>query len=72
MVEYGGGISKGPAGQVGGVGGTPQIGGGGDLFAPIGNAFDNGVAWIGSLSTIELVALAAVVFVGLLILRRVF
>ncbi len=74
MVEYGGGIGEGPAGQVGGGGGgagMPDLGYD-DPFANIGNAFDAAVGWLGSLTPIELVALAAVVLVGLVILRRAF
>ena len=40
--------------------------------AALGSVFNDGVAWLGSLSPVELVALAAVVFVGLLVLRRAF
>jgi len=72
MVEYGGGISKGPAGQVGGGGGTAPDFGGGDPFANIRHTVDGAVSWVGSLSTIELAVLIAVIFVGLLILRRAF
>jgi hypothetical protein len=75
MVEYGGGISKGPAGQVGGGGGSggaaPDFGGG-DPFANISNAFDGAVGWLGSLAPIELAAVIAVVFTGLVVLRRAF
>lgn len=72
VIEYGGGIGKGPAGQVGGGGGSVPDFGGGDPFANVRHAVDGAVTWVGSLSTIELVALIAVVFVGLLILRRAF
>jgi hypothetical protein len=72
MVEYGGGISHGPAGQVsGGGGGSGVVGGGStDLFAPVGQFVGNAIHALSALSPVELVVLAAVVFVGLLILRR--
>jgi hypothetical protein len=73
MVEYGGGISEGPAGQVGGGGGVGTVPDfGGDPFANIRHTVDGAVAWVGSLSMIELAALVAVIFAGLLILRRAF
>jgi hypothetical protein len=74
MVEYGGGISEGPAGQVGGgsgAGSVPDFGGG-DPFANIRHTVDGAVAWVGHLSTIELVALIGVVVIGLFLLRRAF
>ncbi len=70
MVEYGGGISHGPAGQVSGSGGGAVGSGTTDLFAPVGRFLDDAVRTLGALSPTELVILAAVVFVGLLILRR--
>lgn len=74
MIEYGGGIREGPAGQVsgGGGGGSVPDFGGGDPFANIRHTVDGAVAWVGSLSTVELVALIAVILIGLLILRRAF
>ncbi len=74
MIEYGGGISEGPAGQVGGgsgAGNVPDFGGG-DPFANIRHTVDGAVAWVGSLSTVELALLIGAIFVGLLILRRAF
>ena len=73
MVEYGGGISKGPAGQVGGGGGgsVPDFGGG-DPFANLSNAFDGAVGWLQALAPIELAIVIGVAFLGLVILRRAF
>jgi hypothetical protein len=68
MVEYGNGISKGPAGQVGG-GGQP-LGNGGDPFANASQLVNDGWSWLSHLSTVELVVVVAVVFLGLLILRK--
>jgi hypothetical protein len=67
MVEYGGGIENGPAGQVSGGGGA---GGGTDLFAPVSSFVDRAVHTIAAMSPGELVLVAVVVFVGLLLLRR--
>lgn len=67
MIEYGSGIDKGPAGQVGG--GQPIVGGG-DPFANIGHAINQGVSWVGSLSTVELVILVVAVVIGLVLFRR--
>ena len=71
MVEYGNGISKGPAGQVGGGGGQP-LGNGGDPFANASQLVNDGWSWLTHLSTVELIIVVAVVFIGLLILRRAF
>jgi len=72
MVEYGGGISQGPAGQV--SGGTSGFGqpGGVDVGASVGSLANDAVSAISSLSPIELVALLAIVFLGLIILRPAF
>jgi hypothetical protein len=72
MVEYGGAIKDGPAGQV--SGGTSPLGqtGGVDLGASIGRFINDATNTISTMSPIELLALAAVVFVGLIVLRRVF
>ncbi|NJD27604.1 MAG: hypothetical protein FIA92_04840 [Chloroflexi bacterium] len=75
MIEYGGGIREGPAGQVGGGGGgvgTAPDFGGGDPFANIRHTVDGAAAWVGSLSTVELALLVGAIFVGLIILRRAF
>lgn len=72
MIEYGGGIGKGPAGQVGGSGGTAPDFGGGDPFANIGNAVDGAVGWVSSLAPVELALLIGAVFIGFVILRRAF
>jgi hypothetical protein len=76
MVEYGGGIREGPAGQVGGGGGAP--GGSNpfdqsvDLFDSVGGFFNDAVNTLQTLSPVELVGLIAVVFIGLIVLKRAF
>ncbi|HEX5591246.1 MAG TPA: hypothetical protein VFX65_13225 [Candidatus Limnocylindrales bacterium] len=74
MVEYGGGIEQGPAGQVSGGGGGGSIVGGGqtDLMAPVGRFVDDAVQTLSTLSPMELVIVVAAVFFGLLLLRRAF
>jgi hypothetical protein len=70
VVEYGNGISKGPAGQVGG--GTYPLAQGGDPLASANRFVNDSWAWLSHLGTVELVVLAVAIFVSLLILRRVF
>jgi hypothetical protein len=73
VVEYGGGISNGPAGQVSGGGG----GGGADLgqpdvFASITHTANDLIHQVASLPP-EMLALGIVLFfVGLIVLRRAF
>jgi len=70
MVEYGGGISQGPAGQVGG--GSHPLNQGGDLFASLSHVANDAVAIVSRLSPIELAIGIVVVFLALVILRRAF
>jgi hypothetical protein len=73
MVEYGGGISNGPAGQVGGGGaGTPALGGRGDFFSSVGHTIAD-VTHTLLAPPPEILAVGIVLFfVGLVVLRRVF
>ena len=51
MVEYGGAIEHGPAGQVTGGGGGGIVGGGStDLFAPVGRFLDGAVHTLSTMS----------------------
>jgi hypothetical protein len=70
VVEYGGGISHGPAGQVSG-GGSHPLAQGHDVFSSVGQFADGAYQTLSTLSPIQLVGLIVVVFVGLIILRRV-
>lgn len=71
MVEYGGGIQNGPAGQVGGSGGNvPDFGSSPDLFTSVGRIVNDTTTWLGSLPFEVLVAGIVVFFVGLLVLKR--
>lgn len=69
MVEYGGGISEGPAGQ---VGGGSNVLGQGDPFAALGQIANDAVATLSSLSPVELALVFVGVFLALVILRRAF
>ena len=73
MVEYGGGISHGPAGQVGGGGaGAPPAGGHVDFFASISHTV-NDVTHTILAQPPEVLAIGIVVFfLGLIVLRRAF
>lgn len=72
MVEYGGGIGNGPAGQVAGSGGgsAPDLGTSTDLFSSVGSLVNDATSWLGSLPFEVLVAGIVVFFVGLLVLKR--
>lgn len=69
MVEYGGGISEGPAGQVAGGSHLSQ---GSDLFASLSHIANDAVATVSRLSPIELAIGIVVVFLALVFLRRAF
>jgi hypothetical protein len=72
MVEYGGGISNGPAGQIGGGAGAPQVGGGPDIFASVSNVVHDAVNMVTTAPTEMLVLGIVIFFVGLIVLRRAF
>ena len=78
MVEYGGGINNGPAGQVGG-GGNTVVGGGGappaqqpDIFSSISNSVGDVVNQVAALPTETLVLGIVIFFLGLIVLKRAF
>ena len=78
MVEYGGGINNGPAGQVGGGGNTVAVGGGGqgagqpDIFSSIANGVGDLVDQVAALPTELLVIGIVAFFVGLIVMKRAF
>ncbi len=75
MVEYGGGINKGPAGQVGGNpggAGSPELGTPLDFFGTVGNTIDDATAFVSSQPIEVLILGAVIVFLGLIVLRRAF
>jgi hypothetical protein len=71
MVEYGGGIQNGPAGQVGGNG-APDFGSSPDLFASVGNVVHNAVNMVTTAPPEMLVLGIVIFFVGLIVLKRAF
>jgi hypothetical protein len=71
MVEYGGGISHGPAGQVSGS--THPFGSGNvDLGASIGNFVDGAAHTISTMPPGMLAVAVVIVVLGLILLRRAF
>ena len=72
MVEYGGDISNGPAGQVSGGGGGGADLGQPDVFASISHTAKDLIDQVASLPP-EMLALGIVLFfVGLVVLKRAF
>ena len=72
MVEYGGGIQNGPAGQVGGGAGAPHVGGGPDIFASVGHVVHDAVNMVTTAPPEMLVLGIVIFFVGLIVLKRAF
>jgi hypothetical protein len=74
VVEYGGGISHGPAGQVGGSAGpgAPQVGGHVDIFSSIGNTIHDVTNTVLAQPPEVLAVGIVLFFLGLVILRRAF
>ena len=73
MVEYGGGINNGPAGQVGGGGGgAPELGTPVDLFSSVGNLVNDATNMVAGWPPEMLVAAIVIFFVGLIVLKRAF
>jgi hypothetical protein len=72
MVEYGGGIQNGPAGQVGGGGGAASSNQAPDVLATITHGLGDLVNQVLSLPTETLVIGIVVVFLGIIVLRRAF
>ena len=74
MVEYGGGIHQGPAGQVsgGGGGGAPDLGTPTDLFSSVGNVINDAANMISSAPPEMLVLGIVLFFLSLIVLKRAF
>ena len=74
MVEYGGGINNGPAGQVGGGGGggSPDLSTDVDFFASVGSLVNEATNTVLALPPEWLAALIVGFFVGLVVLKRAF
>ena len=79
MVEYGGGINNGPAGQVGGGGSGNVVVGGGqpaaqqpDIFSSVMHSISDVVDQVAALPTEVLVIGIVAFFLGLIVLKRAF
>ena len=74
MVEYGGGISNGPAGQVAGSSGgnVPDFGSSPDLFSNVSHLVNDATSWVTSLPFEVQIAGIIVFFLGLVVLKRAF
>jgi hypothetical protein len=78
MVEYGGGIGNGPAGQVGGGAGAGSGGGGHavaqtpDIFASVTHTLGDVVNQVLALPTEVLAVGIVAFFLGLIVLKRAF
>jgi hypothetical protein len=74
VVEYGGAIQNGPAGQVAGSSGgsAPDFGSSPDLFSSVGHLVNDATSWVASLPFEAQVAGIVLFFVGLVVLRRAF
>ncbi|HEY4227905.1 MAG TPA: hypothetical protein VGM49_06170 [Candidatus Limnocylindrales bacterium] len=67
MVEYGGGIANGPAGQVGGSS-TPHV----DVFASVSHTFNDAANFVLSQPPEVLVVGIVIAFLALVVLKRAF
>jgi hypothetical protein len=74
VVEYGGAIQNGPAGQVAGSAGgnAPDFGSSPDLFASVGHLVNDATNWVSSLPFEAQVAGIVLFFVALVVLKRAF
>jgi hypothetical protein len=74
MIEYGGGINQGPAGQIsgGGGGGAPNLGQPVDFFSNAGHVVKDAWSFVSSQPIEVLVAGFFVILIALVILRRAF
>lgn len=72
MIEYGGGIQNGPAGQVAGGSGQPDLGTPVDFFGSVSHTFNDAANFVLSQPPEVLIAAIAIIFVGLIVLKRAF
>jgi hypothetical protein len=72
MVEYGGGIANGPAGQVAGHSGNPQLGQSVDFLAGVSHTFNDAANFVLSQPPEVLFVGIVVFFLGLIVLKRAF
>lgn len=74
MVEYGGAIHNGPAGQVAGSSGgnAPDFGSSQDVFASVSHVVNDATNWLASLPFEVQVGGIIVFFLALIVLKRAF
>jgi hypothetical protein len=72
MVEYGGGIANGPAGQVAGNSGNPNLGQPVDFLGSVSHTFNDAANFVLSQPPEVLIAGIVIFFVGLIVLKRAF
>ena len=73
MVEYGGGIEHGPAGQVGGSGGgSPELGQPVDFFGSVGNVVNDTANWLSAQPLEVLVLGFLAILLAVVLLKRAF
>jgi hypothetical protein len=73
MVEYGGAINNGPAGQVGGSGGAaPDLGQPVDFLGSVSHTFNDAANFVLAQPPEVLVVAIVVFFLGLIVLKRAF
>jgi len=70
MVEYGGGIQNGPAGQVGGGSSPVGFGGGVDIGASVGDFIGNAVHTVSTMEPGMFLLWVVGIIVALAVLRR--
>jgi hypothetical protein len=72
MVEYGGGVANGPAGQVAGHSGSSPLGQPVDVFGSISHTFNDAANFVLSQPPEVLLVGAVILFLGLVVLKRAF
>jgi hypothetical protein len=72
VIEYGGGIQNGPAGQVAGGAGHPALGTPVDFFGSVSRSFNDAAHFVLAQPPEVLIAAIVVVFLGLIVLKRAF
>jgi hypothetical protein len=72
MVEYGGGVANGPAGQVAGSSGQHPLGQPVDVFASVSHTFNDAANFVLSQPPEVLVIGIVIFFLGLVVLKRAF
>ena len=72
MVEYGGGVANGPAGQVAGHSGSSPLGHPVDVFGSISHTFNDAASFVLSQPPEVLLVGIVIFFLGVVVLKRAF